>query len=103
MSDVTKKRCSRCAAEFECGAREATCWCKDLPPIGPFSDEDCLCPKCLWAEAAARVGDCLDCRHAQRLGTKGGSTIFLCRRAETDTRLVKYPTLPTRSCPGRES
>jgi len=52
----TTKTCARCGAAFQCGAGAATCWCRELPPVGPFSDEDCLCPKCLRAEADKRAG-----------------------------------------------
>jgi hypothetical protein len=45
------KSCSRCQANFSCGAQSAKgdCWCNDLPRVGPFGaeDQDCLCPECL--------------------------------------------------------
>ncbi len=97
------KTCARCGEAFGCGAGAVTCWCRELPPIGPFSDEDCLCLSCLRAVATARVGDCLDCRHAQTLKTKGGSAVFLCGRSGKDPRYAKYPRLPTTGCAGREA
>jgi hypothetical protein len=48
------KICSRCSAELTCGPAEGktTCWCEELPPILPFTGEDCLCRKCAEAEVA---------------------------------------------------
>jgi hypothetical protein len=46
--------CARCGTVFECRPAGG-CWCADeafrmpLPAAG--SDEDCLCPSCLRAEA----------------------------------------------------
>ena len=48
----------------------------------PVEGTGCLCPRCLKAEIARRVGDCLGCAHSKTLKTKGGSAIFLCGRAE---------------------
>jgi len=43
--------CARCGAAFECGSRQASCWCADesfrLPMPAAGSSEDCLCPACL--------------------------------------------------------
>lgn len=67
----------------------------------PLSDAGCLCPSCLKAEIARRVGDCLGCAHAETLKTKTGAAIFLCGRAESDPSYEKYPRLPTAGCRGR--
>lgn len=93
----------RCGAVFGCGGAEGktSCWCADIPPVMPVSDEGCLCPRCLKAEVLKRVGDCLDCAHAKTLKSKSGSAIFLCGRAEKEPAYQRYPALPTKSCPGR--
>src|SRR4029077_17957403 len=47
---AAKKSCSRCGADFRCGATDARekCWCDALPAILPSEDgSDCLCPACL--------------------------------------------------------
>jgi hypothetical protein len=95
--------CVRCRAEFGCGAAgPGPCWCADLPAVMPLSDAGCLCPPCLKAEIARRVGDCLGCAHAKTLKTKTGSAIFLCGRSEKEpSRFEKYPRLPVADCPGR--
>jgi hypothetical protein len=52
-------------------------------------------------ETKARVGLCLDCRHARRVPTS--RTIYwLCERAATDPSYAKYPRLPVTACPGYE-
>ena len=112
------KRCARCAAKFVCGAAAETgrCWCAELPPIMPMTNEGCLCPKCLQEEIAqrlsqkhaeevlrdadARVGLCASCRHVKRLHTKGRSVIYLCRLSASDPLFPKYPRLPMSSCTG---
>ncbi|MPZ41030.1 MAG: hypothetical protein GEU95_23895 [Rhizobiales bacterium] len=48
--------CARCGAAFDCslGGR---CWCASEPYRFPMPDstaEDCLCPACLKAAAAAQ-------------------------------------------------
>ena len=112
------KRCLRCVAEFVCGAAAETgrCWCAELPPIMPVTDEGCLCPKCLQKEIAGRlsqkhtegarrddetrVGLCASCQHVKRLYTKGCSVIYLCRLSASDPRFSKYPRLPVSACTG---
>jgi len=48
-----QKNCSKCGAEFHCGADSAgesfSCWCAELPNAWPLpgANEDCLCPACL--------------------------------------------------------
>ena len=48
------------------------------------------------------VGLCAACRHARTQETARGSRFWRCLRAETDPRLVRYPRLPVRECPGYE-
>jgi hypothetical protein len=48
--------CARCGAAFECGAGTGACWCADEKfrlPMPEDNAEDCLCPRCLQAAAAA--------------------------------------------------
>ena len=53
--------CESCGREFGCGAREATCWCKDLSlsperlAILREHFERCLCPDCLTVAAGDRL------------------------------------------------
>jgi PPOX class probable F420-dependent enzyme len=47
-------------------------------------------------------GLCRDCRYAAVKDTRRGTTYLRCRRAEWDDRLVRYPALPVRRCPGYE-
>lgn len=95
--------CARCGAVFGCGNLEGktSCWCAELPAVMPVTGEGCLCPKCLKAEVAKRVGDCLDCAHSRTLKTKSGAAIFQCGRAEKEAAYARYPALPTRECAGR--
>jgi uncharacterized protein len=49
--------CARCGAKFECGATADACWCADEDfrlPMPESDAEDCLCPRCLRAAAAAQ-------------------------------------------------
>jgi hypothetical protein len=48
------------------------------------------------------VGLCADCRHARVQPTARGGSFWRCLRAETDARLLRYPALPVRACPGFE-
>jgi len=95
--------CVACGETFGCGNVEGktSCWCADLPVVMPVTGDGCLCPKCLKAEIARRIGDCLGCAHAKTLKTKGGSAIFLCGRAEKESAYARYPALPTVGCAGR--
>lgn len=95
-------KCVACGDSFGCGNAEGggPCWCAGLPAVMPVTDEGCLCPKCLRAEVARRVGDCLECAHSRALTTKSGSAIFLCGRAESEPDYARYPALPLRGCPG---
>ena len=47
-------------------------------------------------------GLCEECRHAKRLRTKIGATIYLCDLAKTDPRFPKYPRTPVQACEGFE-
>jgi len=51
----TRKRCLRCGVSFVCGADQETghCWCAELPPIMPVTDEGCFCSNCLRQAIAA--------------------------------------------------
>jgi predicted Fe-S protein YdhL (DUF1289 family) len=44
-------QCSRCGAEFTCGASDCStpCWCASYPPVDPVEGRSCLCPACLAA------------------------------------------------------
>lgn len=96
------ENCAACGETFGCGNVEgkASCWCSDLPAVMPVDGKGCLCPKCLKAEIALRIGGCLDCAHSKTLKTKSGSAIFLCGRAETEPSYARYPALPLLDCPG---
>ena len=48
------------------------------------------------------VGLCLRCRWKRATVNRHGSIFFRCLLAETDSRFVRYPPLPVRSCPGYE-
>jgi hypothetical protein len=50
--------CARCGTAFECGTggNDGTCWCVDETyrmPMPADPREDCMCPTCLRAAAAA--------------------------------------------------
>jgi hypothetical protein len=50
--------CARCGTAFECGSGGSggTCWCVDETyrlPMPADAAEDCMCPTCLRAAAAA--------------------------------------------------
>jgi hypothetical protein len=47
-----------------------------------------------------RVGLCASCRHVEIVTSARGSTFYLCRLSDTDSRFPKYPALPVRSCAG---
>ncbi len=47
------------------------------------------------------VGLCATCRHARPVPAPR-ATYWLCARAATDARFVKYPRLPMLECPGYE-
>jgi hypothetical protein len=105
---IMEKKCVRCGAEFGCGAAagEKACWCAELPPVLPVTDEGCLCPQCLRKEIEKRLaqaGQCAACDHAQRLRARGGSVIYLCGLSKTDNRFEKYPRLPVSGCRGYKS
>jgi hypothetical protein len=47
-----------------------------------------------------RVGLCVSCRYVEIVTSARGSTFYLCRLSDTDSRFQKYPALPVRSCAG---
>ncbi len=49
-----------------------------------------------------RAGLCATCRHVRLVTSSSGSTFYLCRLSDVDTRFRRYPTLPVRSCSGYE-
>lgn len=50
-----------------------------------------------------RTGLCATCARARRIVSAKGSVFYMCQRASTDPRFLKYPRLPVLSCPGHES
>lgn len=48
------------------------------------------------------AGLCADCRWSRRIESSRGSSFWLCRRSEIDTRYRKYPPLPVMQCDGYE-
>ena len=46
------------------------------------------------------IGECSMCVHCRRITSPRGSLFFMCQRAETDERFVRYPALPVWNCPG---
>ncbi len=52
--------------------------------------------------SAGAVGLCFTCRWKRAVTNRTGSTFFRCTRAEIDSRFVRYPPLPVRSCAGYE-
>ncbi len=50
----------------------------------------------------AGPGLCGGCLHAKLNVTRRGPAYLRCLRASWDARLVRYPRLPVRSCPGFE-
>ena len=50
----------------------------------------------------SHFGLCAACAHVRRIVSSRGSVFFMCRRAETDDRFVKYPVLPVLRCSGYE-
>jgi hypothetical protein len=58
-----KLACGRCGTGFDCGLDGAHCWCaaeplrRPMPSPGFAAAEDCLCPTCLRAAAAAAAQD----------------------------------------------
>ena len=49
------------------------------------------------------AGLCPSCRHCQIIRSSKGSTFYMCRRAATDPRFLKYPPLPMHECEGFEA
>lgn len=44
------------------------------------------------------VGLCSVCRHVRTAGNRRGSVFYLCRKADEDPRLRRYPPLPVVRC-----
>lgn len=55
-----------------------------------------------WAALGAEPGCCASCRHAKLNVTRRGTAYLRCLRAGWDDRLLRYPRLPVRDCPGFE-
>ena len=59
IDGTVKKNCSKCGADFHCGATSEavngtesfSCWCTELDGVSVVTDagQDCLCPDCLTA------------------------------------------------------
>lgn len=49
-----------------------------------------------------RRGLCPACAHVKVIQSAKGSTFYLCERARTDPRFVKYPPQPVLVCAGYE-
>ncbi len=48
------------------------------------------------------VGLCSTCEQSRRVASSKGSVFWMCAKATTDPRYLKYPPLPVRHCPGFE-
>jgi hypothetical protein len=55
-----------------------------------------------FEEMGRHIGLCADCRFMRRMESARGSVFYLCERAKTDARFVKYPRLPVLQCQGYE-
>jgi hypothetical protein len=55
------------------------------------------------AAEKARVGLCLDCRHARKVESDRGSNFYLCALSESGPAFLKYPPLPVIQCSGYSS
>lgn len=55
------------------------------------------------ATVPASSGECALCVHARAVANRRGSVFVLCGRAAHDPGFRRYPTLPTRGCPGFEA
>lgn len=42
---------------------------------------------------------CESCTHVRRISSGKGSVFLLCREAQSNPRLMKYPPQPVRVCP----
>jgi hypothetical protein len=59
LATMQTETCESCGREFGCGAREDSCWCRDVA-LGPDRlailrehFERCLCPDCLTVAAGS--------------------------------------------------
>ena len=48
------------------------------------------------------VGLCATCIWVQIVKSRRGSEFYRCKRADVDSRFVRYPALPVLRCPGYE-
>ena len=48
-------------------------------------------------------GLCARCRHVRQVRSCRDSVFYLCRRAATDSRFPRYPSLPMPDCSGYEA
>lgn len=51
-------------------------------------------------EGPGDPGLCGACRHGIPQASARGSVFWRCRRAESDSRFLRYPPLPVRACEG---
>ena len=52
--------------------------------------------------ASTSTGLCADCRHAQVIENRRGSTFLRCALSDVDARYRRYPALPVLDCAGHE-
>jgi hypothetical protein len=106
------KECPRCGGRFGCAQGEPGCWCETivlsretLAALRTLAD-DCLCPTCLEALAAAdRRQDepaamqttslCASCVSMREVRGRCGQTYLLCRNPAI---AAKYPRQPVLAC-----
>ncbi|MGH7450550.1 MAG: hypothetical protein ACRENG_04355 [bacterium] len=56
----------------------------------------------LMSSSNYEIGLCQACRNVRVVNNGRGSTFYLCRLAEHDSRFPKYPRLPVLACDGYE-
>jgi hypothetical protein len=61
LATMQTETCESCGREFGCGARDDSCWCRDVA-LGPERQailrehfERCLCPDCLTVAAGSAL------------------------------------------------
>jgi hypothetical protein len=57
-------------------------------------------PDAAWLKLGAEPGLCRTCTHAKLNETRRGTVYLRCTRAEWDTALSRYPSLPVTQCGG---
>lgn len=50
--------------------------------------------------AKGRMGLCVDCQYAKKVGSARGSKFILCGLSTTNPVFAKYPRLPVLTCTG---